>query len=414
MRFFIGCTEICGMVSIYANELRRLGYEVTTCINGKHPFFADNDYDIQSNYWADYILGRNTNKPVGTPISFLNKAAVKLRTKTSLFDSFISKRIFDKHDVFIFIWAGDYLMRNGKDLEILKKKGKKIVSILVGSDVRYPQAFQQEFGTDTSGWPKKYKNPYSYYNQVLRTVELYSDLIFSVPDQAGLAIRAYDHFPIPLIQERYKFHWADHDVPVVVHAPSASALKGTDLILATFERLKNEGFKFETRFIQNMKNPDLVKLLSESDILVDELVLHGPGVLSFEAMLCGCVAATHFYQQSPESFRPPVCVIDNNNLYEVIKKLITDKEFRKQKAYEGRAYAEKHNNVTLIVQDILNKLSQQNPETVYRPLFFRDHFALPAHENISKKDKELNRIVAEKWMPDYHEHKKDLEQRNLI
>lgn len=402
------------MVAIYANELRRSGYEVTTCVGNKHLFFSDNNYDILSNYWADYVVGKNTNKPFGAPQNIVNKVALKLRTTTPVFDGFISKKIFDAHDVFIFIWAGEYLMRNGKDLELLKQKGKKIVSILVGSDVRYPEAFQQEFNTDTVGWPAKYKKSFSHYNQVIRKVELYSDLIFSVPDQAGLAIRSYDHFPIPLIQERYQFNWPDNDVPVVVHAPSAPALKGTDIILDTLDQLKNEGVKFNLHFIKNMKNRELIELLQKADVLVDELVLNGPGILSFEAMLCGCAVATHYYDKSPDCFRPPVCSIDKENIYAVVKKLLTDKEFRKQKAFEGRAYAEKNNNVVIIVKNILNKLSAKEKSNDYQPLFFRDHFRLPEGKTISTLDKKLTQEVAKQWMPDFEQHKVSLEARGLI
>jgi hypothetical protein len=414
MRFFIGCTEICGLINIYAQELKKRGHQVTTCVNDKHRFFADHHYDIVSKYWADYLLGKKTDKPFGTSDGLVNKVAVKLRTRTPLFDGLISRKIYDTHDVFIFLWAGEYLMRNGKDLELLKKKGKKVISVLVGSDVRDAYAFQQAFNTDVSGWPDHYKKTYSYYNKILRQVELYSDLIFSVPDQSVTAIRAYHHFPIPLELCKYKFHWSDRDVPVVVHAPSTPALKGTDIVLATLERLKNEGLAFETKYIQNMKNSELKELLTNSDILIDELILNGPGILGVEAMLSGCAVATHYYEQSPECFRPPVCNVDRNNVYEVARKLITDKAYRRQLAFANRAYAEKHNDVAAVVTNILSKLSQQDLTFDYQPLFFRDEFIPAADTVLTNEDRQLNRIVAEKWMPDYDSHKQSLQQRGLI
>jgi glycosyltransferase involved in cell wall biosynthesis len=402
------------MIGIYANELRRQGHEVTTCVHAKHRFFAGTDYNIVANFWADYLAGKETNKPFGVQPGFLNKAALKLRTVTPLFDGLISKKIFDQHDVFIFLWAGDYLMRNGKDLEVLKKMGKKVISIFVGSDVRYPVAFEQEFGGNTSEWPANYNKPYSYYNQIVRQAELYSDAIFSVPDQSGIAIRPYHHFPIPIELGKYNFHWTDRDIPVVVHAPSSPALKGTDVILATLERLKEEGLQFELKFIQNMKNPELVKLLSGSDILVDELILNGPGALSIEAMASGCAVATHYLKDSPECFRPPVCAIDAGNIYDVIKKLITDKAYRKNLAYEGRAWIEKNNEVSAVVAEIFDRLDKGDSAAVYTPVFFRDKFTLPATETITPIDKVLNRKVGEKFMQGFGEHESDLQQRGLI
>jgi glycosyltransferase involved in cell wall biosynthesis len=402
------------MIGIYADELRRQGHEATTCVHAKHRFFAGTDYNIVANFWADYLAGRDTNKPFGVEPGFLNKAALKLRTVTSLFDGLITKKIFAQHDVFIFLWAGDYLMRNGKDLEVLNKMGKKVISIFVGSDVRYPDAFEQEFGGNIGEWPSNYKKPYSYYNRIVRQAELYSDIIFSVPDQAGIAIRPYHHFPIPLELEKYKFHWSDRDIPVIVHAPSAPALKGTDVILATLERLKEEGLQFELKFIQNMKNRELVQLLSGSDILVDELILNGPGALSMEAMASGCAVATHYLKDSPECFRPPVCAIDAGNIYEVVKKLITDKAFRKNLAYEGRTYVEKNNEVSAVVAEIFDKLGKGDAAAVYTPVFFRDKFKLMDHEAITPHDRALNRQAAEKYMQGFKQHESDLQQRGLI
>ncbi|GAA4321358.1 hypothetical protein [Flaviaesturariibacter amylovorans] len=414
MRIFVGCVEICGLVTLYANELKRQGHQVTTCANTKHRFFPDHHYDLLSDRWADYVLGRDTDVPFGTPNSLLNQAALKLRVTTPLFDGLVTKRIFAEHDVFIFIWAGWYLMRHGKDLEVLKKMGKKVVSICVGSDVRYPQAFEQEFGLPVKDWPAVYQQPFAHYLRLLRQVELHSDLIYSLPDQAGLAIRPYDHFPIPLELDQYSFHYPDRDVPVIVHAPSAPAIKGTDVILGVFDRLRSEGIAFDLRFIQNMPNKELRALLRDSDLLVDELILHGPGILSVEGMLTGNAVATRYYGGSPGFFRPPVCPIDHDNLYDVVKRMIVDKEFRRERAYAGRAWAEQHNDVGRITSGILTQLQEGATACPYQPLFFRDHFVLPKGETASNTDKRLTRAVAEKWMPDFAQHKKSLEARGLI
>lgn len=408
MRFFIGCSDVCGMINIYAEELKRLGHTTTTCTYVKNKFHPNEKFDIVANNWADYLLDR--------PLpSFINKAAVTLKNRTSLFDKHIEHHIYDQHDVFIFIWAGIYLQHHKRDLQLIKQKGKKIISILVGSDVRYPYAFQQEFGMDVSKWPANYHRPYAYFNKTLRDVEMYSDIILSVPDQMGLAIRDYDHFQIPVDLKKYQYNLTGNDKPVVIHAPSNPAIKATDIILNTLEKLKDEGLSFDLKFIQNMENSELLKLLSQSDILVDEMIVHGPALLSFEAMASGCAVATKYLQSSPDCFRPPVKHISPENIYQTVKELIINKDLRQNMAIQGRAYLEKNNTAEALISKMLEKLNNPDRKKEYRPTFFRDHFTLPATENkLSEQDKLASRLVAEKWMPDYEQYKQSLLHRDLI
>src|SRR5205085_2113814 len=105
---------------------------------------------------------------------------------------------------------------------------------------------------------------------------------------------------------------------------------------------------------------DLLKILSKADILVDEIVLHGPGSLSFEAMLSGCAVATKYYENSPECFRPPVWNINEDNIKQQLRALLINKKLRINLAKQGREYALRNNNIEKVAKDILAKMTDKH------------------------------------------------------
>ncbi len=95
-------------------------------------------------------------------------------------DYYLHKAI-NECDIFIFFWES--FNADFSDYKLLKQKGKKIITVFVGDDVRWESAMKQEF--------LKYDLPiieYENYNRsikglgnklrFLRTAEKYSDIIF--------------------------------------------------------------------------------------------------------------------------------------------------------------------------------------------------------------------------------------------
>ncbi|MBK8785160.1 MAG: glycosyltransferase [Chitinophagaceae bacterium] len=98
-----------------------------------------------------------------------------------------------------------------------------------------------------------------------------------------------------------------------------------------------------------MPNEELVKLLSDADILCDELFLHGPGVLSAEAMAAGCAVATRCLNIKP--FQPPVCSITPENISEKLKLLITDIDYRTSLAKAAKIFVDEFNSPNFLQKD---------------------------------------------------------------
>jgi hypothetical protein len=409
MNIFIGTEEIASVITDLAYGFKKLGHQVTTYTQTKNKFYTNSKYDIVRGDIFNNIFNYHNSKILPANIKYY--IARIDQAFSAPFIAIRNKKIIKEHDLFIFIWhpwlPESYLF------PALKKKGKKIVCIHVGSDVRYTAAFEQEYQIDASGWEAFFQNDsLNYKIKKVRYHELYADQIYSVPDQAGLYLRGYNHFRVPLRNEKnIVFNIPARKVPLIIHAPSRSGIKGTAIINETIEQLKKDGIDLEYKCIQNMPNDELLKLLSDADILCDELNLHGPGMLSAEAMTAGCAVATRCLNIAP--FQPPVCSVTPQNLYEKLKLLITDIDYRIKLANAGKKFVEDFNNPVNFAAKILGDL-EQDKKCDYDSHFYMEKFRLPADTVLSDTSKHLTKLVVEKYGLQSQVLTNDLKKRGLI
>lgn len=404
MKILIGSQDIAGLITQYKAGFIDNGHNVTTIVNTKHNFY-NYEYDYVTNdMFFSSLYSVEINKK-----NYLKRLIRKINYYNRYYEykKFIRQQILE-HDIIILIWHPFF--SDCSDLKFAKKYNKKIISIFVGSDVRYFQAFKQEFNVINWKFPDNldHTNP-NYHLKIIRNSEKYSDLIYSVPDQAGLQLRPYSHSQVPIEVEHIQFNYPDNQIPKVIHAPSEPFKKGTDIIDSTLRKLKLEGLKFEYISVRNLKNREILKLLKEADILVDEIVFNGPGVLSFEAMASGCAVATKYIESSPNSFQPPIWNIDASNIYEKLKKLLTDFELRKKLAFSGREYVENNNSAKIITKKIIEDLDK-NVHLEYYPAFLLKVFIPQKNSErllINKWNKFVNKCV---W---YKENIKPFEREGL-
>ena len=368
MKILIGTEDIAGWIPNYKIGFQKNGHEVTTAVFNHNPFYNHSFDIIISETYLNKLIQTKFNKR-----KYVRRIIQRVNNKWVLYKyhNFVRKMI-DKHDVIIYIWRS--FMDDCSDLKYAKSKNKKIVTLFVGSDVRYMSAFKQQFNVTNWTFPKEmdHNNP-EWILKWIRNAEKYSDIIYSVPDQAGLQLRPYYHIQVPLLYEKCTFNPEENKILKVLHAPSSPHKKGTDIIEHTLSRLKEEGLNFEFVSVRNLQHQDVLDLLSKSDILVDELVFHGPGGISFEAMLSGCSVATKYIESSPVVFRPPIWCIDAENIYEKLKILLTDSQIRRALVNKGREYALANNAVENVTFEILQNLEMPRPND-YTPKFLREQF----------------------------------------
>lgn len=80
--------------------------------------------------------------------------------------------------------------------------------------------------------------------------------------------------------------------PVVVHAPSRAALKGSDLIVDTVRRLHDEGI-IEYREARGIPAEDMPSFYGDADVVLDQFAMGIYGVAACEAMAAGRLVISH-------------------------------------------------------------------------------------------------------------------------
>ncbi len=395
MRIVISGHEICGMLGDFAAELQASGHEVVS-IAMPHPFFASRRYD----YDQYDFLGSYMRRRFGESLDWGKAAAALWRLSPDAHrgvERHLRKRIVRDADMYIRIWAK--IPFDEEILSSLDPARTRILSFFMGSDVRDYDIFKEEYRLHQWTFPEEYYGiPFAEKIRALRVHERFADVIFSVPDQMGLAIRPYHHLQVPVRIEELGFAIHDRAIPKVIHAPSAPGAKGTDVIDAALATLKSEGVSFEYSSLRNVPRPELLGILSDSDVLVDELVGHGPGWLSFEAMASGCAVATRHLDDSPPCFSPPVWSIDQHNIVPRLRELLTDAALRRRLASEGRAYVEANNTLGHVVRQVMEKATEGRAATTdYVPRYLTTEYEPKSDDELRALASANSLVIGENW-----------------
>lgn len=352
MRVVISGHEICGLIHDLAQEFKRRGHTVVTVAMPHRLFRYTYDYDqyeflisLLTRRFGFSALWKRALQVLWEIRKEWHKA-LELRSRT---------RLARFADLYIRVWGGIPFDR--EVLQAIDGGPTRVATLLMGSDVRDYDVYRREYGVTRWTFPAEYE-AFALKHKLsnLRTHERYADAVFSVPDQMGLALRPYHHLQVPLRLEKFRHFVPGRATPRVVHSPSVPEVKGTDVIEAALQTLRGEGVAFELVSVRDVPHDEIPGILSDADVLVDELVLHGPGWLSFEAMASGCAVATRCIEQSPACFRPPVWRIDEHNIVDRLRTLLTDRELRVRLADEGRRYVEANNRIGHVVDRMLEKV----------------------------------------------------------
>jgi len=336
----------------------------------------------------------------------------------------IEKKVWRKAlkecDVFIYIWRRAF-KEGYADYSELKKSGKKIINIFCGDDVRWYHSQKQEF--ESYGMRSiTYENDYDYSQEglykkllLLRNAEKHSDLIFSRLDQAQLELRPYYRWNMMVVTDNLKHYPNQREKnPIIAHAPTARKVKGTEYVLAAFEKLKNDGIEFTPLLIEKIPNNKALELLGNTDILIDQLIIPGTGRLATEGLALGKVVMAHMaYDKYPQK-NPSECpIIDVNpdTLYNKLKELILNYDKRKAMALRGREYVFNYLDMNIFCQRIIDLLDGKKIDYDYYPSFFRENF-IPESKDAAQMYNEWTATVKDcDW---YKKHIPSGERSGLI
>jgi hypothetical protein len=193
---------------------------------------------------------------------------------------------------------------------------------------------------------------------VVKMAEKYATHIISGKMISNLLTRQYFSVPAPLDIENIRFNNEHGKVPVIVHAPTNREMKGTDYIIEVITKLRNDGYVFEFKLFENMKNCDVRTELSNADICVDQLFSVGNGMFANEAMAAGCaVLCGNLPQYSGRPEDLPVIHTRPSNLYKNLKFLLDNPNLVSEFGQKGREYVEKYHDILKVSDKIIEVIN---------------------------------------------------------
>lgn len=254
---------------------------------------------------------------------------------------------------------GSTFFLNHQDLPLLAERGKRIIMHHRGNDVRFSTLARRG---------KRYVNPYvntdsSYDDETIyRKLDFFSRYVHAaiVQDQElyhyveGFYDRIYflpRLFPIDKVRPAYG---VKHKNPLVVHAPTHRAFKGTDQILAIVEELKRQ-VPFQFLLIEKMSHLEAMEWYQKADIIIDQIRCGAYGNLSIEGMALGKAVIAYIRDDLKESYPAelPIYSANPDTLKERLRELLLHPELRKRLGKEGRRYVEKYHNAQTVTSRLI-------------------------------------------------------------
>jgi len=236
------------------------------------------------------------------------------------------------------------------DARRVGRAGRELAYVWHGSDIRDPDAHaarraESPFATGAvdDRLRRALRDHVSRSRQLLRAVPAPSfvstpDLLADLPDGHWLPLvvdtAAWQSQHPPLSRERR---------PVVVHAPSRAALKGSAVIDAVLERLAADGIVDYVR-VAGVSRTELRERVLDADVVIDQLGIGSYGVLACEAMAAGRIVVGDPSEQvravvSEATGREvPITVTSSAGLEASIREICTRPDAAVRRAAEGPAF----------------------------------------------------------------------------
>jgi hypothetical protein len=239
-------------------------------------------------------------------------------------------RLLPRTDVFHF-YFGLTLVPKTLQFPILRATGRKSVFHYLGSDIRGKTQEQLAYGKRANA-------------QIVGSF----DALRWVPEAEmippGLDLRPFTRVPP-----------SDRERPLVVHAPSDRAKKGTEFVIAACEQLP-----VDLDIVEGLPHEEARERFRQADIAVDQLNAGWHGVFALEAMALGKPVVVHLkpevVEQAERAYGTSVPLVPatKETLVEALRPLVESPTLRREVGAAGRAYVERVHDIDRIADRLLD------------------------------------------------------------
>lgn len=262
---------------------------------------------------------------------------------------------------FVYLGPTGYL-RTGADerwheFEFLKKRGLRLVCYFTGSDIRSPKLMlemQERTGIENIATyqvevvPEFRRPEYEHTKQAMaRAADRFADVIFNArTDQLSYLTRPTEPFLYFYPDDRFvaigdKFERLDSIR--IVHAPSSPIVKGTQVVRAAINRLRELGYTFDYVELDQTPNEVVLATLATAHIALNEFYAFVPGMFGVEAMASGCALLTsadeHLERDLPTGSNAAWMVTSSAQIFDNLRHLLDHPEEIRPLAERGQAWA---------------------------------------------------------------------------
>jgi glycosyltransferase involved in cell wall biosynthesis len=320
-------TEIAGQVNLSARGLRAIGVDAYNTAR-PNPYGYPVDIDPRITWLP--VLG-NTRDPF-------------------LFSGWLKE-----YDLFHY-HKSPYLP-GGLDIKLLRSRKKPFVVEFWGSDIRLHDL-------------EKKRNPYFVGDNADNQKRKQARLRFwsENTDEVIFSDHSADIFLQPYFK---KIHVVGQRVdtglytpaypsllnrcPKILHAPSVKATKGTEYVKQAIENLKKAGLDFEYIEVFGVSHQEAVRMYSQADIIIDQLMLGSHGVFACEAMALGKPVICYILDELLPTYAAGFPIVNANpdTLAGVLEELICSPEKRHEIGRKSRKYAEQVHDIRVVARKLL-------------------------------------------------------------
>lgn len=271
----------------------------------------------------------------------------------------------------------DYGGFSGIDLPLIKARGRKIAYRFTGFDLRLPS---RDLKVNPHS-PFRYDQA-AFFDE--RLVLAYQDFLREYVDRFFVQDPELAQFfpEAEIIPRALDLTAWDHvgarrtDRPLVVHAPTNGAAKGTRFVLAAVEELKSRGLAFDFELIQGMPHREAKRIYAAADVVVDQILIGATGVLTLEAWALGKTAVVNL---RPDLFEPfygttdlPVVNATPDTIVDGLATAIRDADLREELAVKGRALVEDRHDIRQVIDRYIDAYEAIHRAEPVRPTGERD------------------------------------------
>jgi len=339
---FFGPIDVANIANSFVKLLRNEGYiaDFYTYSNINQSFGYGSGKKITQVHFKFYIFGKNI-------FGVLN-----------LIINLIIKRIFIFHilinyNTFFYI-SPHTILKQGKELKLLKFFNKKIIILFVGCcerDVNFLKNDDEYICNRCEDIKKRNVclcDKIELKKDRVRNYEKYSSYILAQDDSAGYLLNKKNIW-MHLFAERplnndfiKKF---EREKIRIMHFPSNPKIKLSNIIIPVLKKIKEKYDNIELVIKTNIPHKEVLDELNNTHIVVDALGL-SYGMLAIEAMARGCVVLAGDFDFVNDKI-PDLAIVgvNSNNLFDKLEELILNKELLIRKAKDSLKFYNKYHSL---------------------------------------------------------------------